>query len=109
MTLYAAAQTSLLGFVTKGITIRQNNQKIAPAGNAALPGLAVVAMAQAGELNGTMQLAVPASGMVDKVAANKIVDMLKMGFVGGTAKNKENLMMVSCLASLVCSIWLYLC
>lgn len=39
MTLYAATQASLMGFVTKGIAIRENNQKIAPAGNAAIPGL----------------------------------------------------------------------
>jgi hypothetical protein len=99
MTLYAATQTSLLGFVTKGIAIRENNQKIAPQGNAALPGLAVVAMAQMTELNLTMSLAVPASGAVDQKTANATVEALKGDFTGGVKKNKENLMMV-CLLSL---------
>jgi hypothetical protein len=31
-TLYSATQASLLGSVTKGIAIRENNQRIAPAG-----------------------------------------------------------------------------
>jgi hypothetical protein len=39
MTLYAATQASLLGFVTKGIQIREENQRIAPAGNGAIAGL----------------------------------------------------------------------
>jgi hypothetical protein len=39
LTLYAATQASLLGFVQKGIQIREQNQKIAPAGNAAIAGL----------------------------------------------------------------------
>jgi hypothetical protein len=56
-TLYSATQESLLGFVTKGIAIRENNQKIAPAGNAAIPGLATVAMAQMVELSLTQSLA----------------------------------------------------
>ncbi|KAF4628611.1 hypothetical protein G7Y89_g9547 [Cudoniella acicularis] len=53
-TLFAAGQASLLGFVKQGIQIRMNNQMIAPAGNAALPGLAMVAMAQMKELNLTL-------------------------------------------------------
>jgi hypothetical protein len=56
-TLYAATQGSLLGFVTKGIAIRENNQKIAPPGNGAIPGLAIVATAQMAELNLTLSLA----------------------------------------------------
>lgn len=39
---FAAAKTTLLGFVNSGIQIRTNNQKIAPAGNAAIAGLAIV-------------------------------------------------------------------
>lgn len=35
MTLYSAMQASLLGFLRKGIAIRQENQRIAPAGNGA--------------------------------------------------------------------------
>jgi hypothetical protein len=94
MTLYAATQTSLLGFVTKGIAIRENNQKIAPQGSPALPGLAVVAMAQMTELNLTMSLAVPSTGIVDQARANMTGEMLKGHFEGGIKKNMENLMMV---------------
>lgn len=83
--------------MTKGITIRENNQKIAPPGNAALAGLAVVAMAQMTELNLTMSLAVPATGIVDQAKANATVEMLKGDFAGGIKKNMENLMMVSLL------------
>lgn len=83
--------------MTKGITIRENNQKIAPSGNAAIAGLAVVGMAQMTELNLTMSLAVPASGMVDQKLATTTVEMLKGDFSGGITKNKENLAMVSSL------------
>ncbi|KAH7420174.1 hypothetical protein BKA64DRAFT_634812 [Cadophora sp. MPI-SDFR-AT-0126] len=91
VTLYGATQTSLLGFVTKGIVIRENNQKLAPAGNAALDGLAIVANAQAEELNLTMSLAIPASGAVDTVAAGTTVETLKKDFAGGIDQNKKNL------------------
>lgn len=99
VTLYSATQTSLLGFVTKGIAIRENNQKIAPPGNGALPGLAIVAMAQLTELNLTMSLAVPASGIVNQTMANATVQALKGDFTGGIKQNMENAIMV-CLASL---------
>ncbi|KAL5322110.1 hypothetical protein ACEPPN_010079 [Leptodophora sp. 'Broadleaf-Isolate-01'] len=91
MTLYGATQTSLMGFVTKGILIRENNQKLAPADNAAIAGLAIVAGAQAEELNLTMSLAVPASGAIDTVAAGKTVETLKKDFAGGIDQNKKNL------------------
>jgi hypothetical protein len=39
LTLYSATQASLLNFVQKGIQIREENQRIAPAGNAAIAGL----------------------------------------------------------------------
>jgi hypothetical protein len=81
--------------VTKGITIRQNNQKIAPAGNPALPGLATVAMAQMAELNLTMGLAVPSSGQIDVAAANTSVEALKGDFKGGIMQNMKNLAAVS--------------
>ncbi|KAH7350577.1 hypothetical protein BKA65DRAFT_593506 [Rhexocercosporidium sp. MPI-PUGE-AT-0058] len=91
VTLYGATQTSLMGFVTKGITIRENNQKIAPADNGAIAGLAIVAGAQKEELSLTMSLAVPASGAVDPVAAGKTVETLKKDFAGGIDQNKKNL------------------
>ncbi|KUJ15942.1 uncharacterized protein LY89DRAFT_542666, partial [Mollisia scopiformis] len=94
-TLYSATQSSLLGFVTKGIAIRQNNQKIAPAGNPAIAGLATVAIAQMTELNLTMSLAVPASGSVDVGTANKTVEALKGDFKGGIVQNMKNLAAVS--------------
>ncbi|KAF8849313.1 hypothetical protein BDZ45DRAFT_238264 [Acephala macrosclerotiorum] len=90
-TLYAATQSSLLGFVTKGIAIRENNQKIAPQGNPALPGLATVAMAQMTELNLTMGLAVPSTGQVNVATANATVEALKGDFKGGIVQNMKNL------------------
>lgn len=42
MAAFAAAKTNLLTFVNNGITIRQMNQAISPAGNAATEGLAIV-------------------------------------------------------------------
>jgi hypothetical protein len=92
-TLFGAAQSSLMGFVTKGIAIRQNNQKIAPAGNPAIPGLATVAMAQMAELNLTMSLG---SGGVNVARDNATVTMLKGDFAGGIVQNMKNLAAVSC-------------
>ncbi|PBP16574.1 hypothetical protein BUE80_DR012646 [Diplocarpon rosae] len=91
MALYAAAQTSLLGFVTKGIAIRENNQKITPPGNGATAGLAMVAMAQMEELNITMSLAVSGTGVVDKAKGMQMVEVLKKDFAGGIEQNKKNL------------------
>ncbi|KAJ5041245.1 uncharacterized protein L3040_005793 [Drepanopeziza brunnea f. sp. 'multigermtubi'] len=90
-TLYAATQASLLGYVNKGIAIRQNNQKITPVGNGATAGLAMVAMAQMEELNLTMSLAIPASGQVDTATGMKTVETLKKDFAGGIDQNKKNL------------------
>ncbi|TGO16632.1 hypothetical protein BTUL_0026g00860 [Botrytis tulipae] len=84
--MFDAAQSSLMTFVQKGIQIRQNNQKIAPAGNGAIPGLAIVAMAQQEELNLTMSLTasnVPGS--------NATVAKLKTDFAGGIVQNMKNL------------------
>ncbi|KAH6666693.1 hypothetical protein B0J14DRAFT_453773, partial [Halenospora varia] len=96
-TVFAAGQSSLLGFVKQGIAIRENNQKIAPAGNAALPGLAMVAMAQMTELNLTMGIgmmvnAASAGGIDSMVASlNKTVVELKGDFAGGITQNMKNL------------------
>ncbi|KAL2071826.1 hypothetical protein VTL71DRAFT_13061 [Oculimacula yallundae] len=92
MTLYGATQTSLMGFVTKGILIRETNQKLAPANNGAVAGLAIVAMAQQGELNLTMGLAIPASGTVNVIQANESVETLKKNFSGGSEQNQKNLL-----------------
>ncbi|XMA07270.1 hypothetical protein WAI453_000061 [Rhynchosporium graminicola] len=91
MTLYGATQTSLMGFVTKGISIREGNQKLAPPDNGAIPGLAKVAMAQMEELNLTMSLAMPPSGVVNISQANGTVETLKKDFAGGMVQNKANL------------------
>jgi len=74
MTLYSATQASLLNFVTKGIAIRENNQKIAPPGNGAIAGLATVAMAQMTELSLTMSLAAAANG-TDVGRANQVCEL----------------------------------
>lgn len=74
MTLYSATQASLLGFVQKGIAIREENQRIAPQGNGAIPGLATVAMAQVTELNLTMSLSLGANG-TDVVKANQVCEV----------------------------------
>jgi hypothetical protein len=100
-TLYSATQASLLGFVIKGIAIRENNQKIAPAGNAAIAGLATVAMAQMVELSLTQNLAMGGNG-TDVVKANATVEMLKGDFKGGIVQNMKNLAAVSGLLPLAC-------
>jgi len=90
-TLFAAGQASLLSFVQKGISIRENNQKIAPAGNPAIPGLATVATAQLTELNLTMSLGV---GGVNVARDNKTVTDLLGDFKGGIVQNMKNLQAV---------------
>jgi len=91
MTLYGATQTSLMGFVTKGIVIRENNQKLAPAGNAALDGLAKVANAQMEELSLTMSLAVPASGAVDPVCLLLLFVFVMFCCLGGKIGREDDL------------------
>jgi hypothetical protein len=92
--IYSDTQASLLGFVTKGIVIRENNQKIAPAGNAAIVGLATVAMAQMAELSLTQSLAM-GGNETDILKANATVEMLKGDFKGGIVQNMKNLAAVS--------------
>jgi len=87
-TLFQAGQASLLVFVQKGIDIRANNQAIAPAGNAAIAGLATVAMAQKEELNFTTSLGV---GGVNLQRDNTTVTKLIADFNGGIEQNKKNL------------------
>ncbi|PQE05697.1 integral membrane protein [Rutstroemia sp. NJR-2017a BVV2] len=83
---FNTAKASLLDFVNKGIAIREQNQKIAPAGNAAIPGLATVANAQIKELNLTMSL-----DANDISAASATVAKLKADFSGGIVQNMKNL------------------
>lgn len=81
---YFATKTSLLSVQASGIAVREHNQAIAPAGNAAIPGLSVVAAAQATEtslvkaLNGN-----PAHD--EPLLADLVVDVND-----GTAKNAQN-------------------
>ncbi|KAI9647953.1 hypothetical protein NHQ30_004343 [Ciborinia camelliae] len=83
---FDSAKASLLDFVQKGITIRENNQKIAPQGNAAIPGLAKVAMAQQEELNLSKSLSAE-----DVKASKATVLKLEMDFTGGIVQNMKNL------------------
>lgn len=81
---YLATKTSLLSVQASGIAVREHNQAIAPAGNAAIPGLSVVAAAQATE---TM--------LVKALTGNQAVDealltALVVDVNDGTAKNAQN-------------------
>ncbi|KAG4033977.1 hypothetical protein MFRU_004g04720 [Monilinia fructicola] len=84
--MFDAAKSSLMDFVSKGIAIREKNQKITPEGNAATAGLAKVAMAQQEEFNLTMSLS--ASNVA---ASNATVEKLKADFAGGIMQNMKNL------------------
>ncbi|KAG7104409.1 hypothetical protein HYQ44_015721 [Verticillium longisporum] len=85
---FQAAKTDLLGFVNSGIEMRKMNQAIAPAGNKAIAGLAIVADAQTEELNLSNSL----SGDPAKKAADlKTVDTLKADFAGGIKQNMQNM------------------
>ncbi|KAL3420458.1 hypothetical protein PVAG01_08957 [Phlyctema vagabunda] len=90
---FAAAKSSLLDFVNKGIAIRQNNQQIAPAGNPAIPGLAIVANAQIEEFNLSSSLTGDLSIDTQTVAT------LKMDFAGGIEQNTKNLNAVGFLST----------
>ena len=72
--------------------IRENNQKLAPAGNAALDGLAKVANAQMEELSLTMSLAVPASGAVDPVCLLLIFGFVMFCCLGGKKIGREDVL-----------------
>ncbi|KAB8288511.1 hypothetical protein EYC80_010176 [Monilinia laxa] len=84
--MFDAAKASLMNFVSKGIAIRENNQKITPEGNAATAGLAKVAMAQQEEFNLTMSLSAN-----NVAASNATVEKLKADFAGGIMQNMKNL------------------
>ncbi|EFQ26899.1 hypothetical protein CGRA01v4_07890 [Colletotrichum graminicola] len=81
---FQTAKSNLLSFVSDGIQIRQSNQLIAPTGNAATAGLAVVANAQLGELE-------KASGLTGNPQTdNAVTQSLMSDFNGGIKKNIEN-------------------
>ncbi|KAK6599327.1 hypothetical protein H4I95_08202 [Botrytis cinerea] len=81
---------ALASGINSNIADQRNEQKavtaIAPAGNAAIPGLATVAMAQQEELNLTMSLT--ASNVA---SSNATVAKLKTDFAGGIVQNMKNL------------------
>ncbi|PMD58454.1 uncharacterized protein K444DRAFT_532054 [Hyaloscypha bicolor E] len=81
---FQTAKSKLVTIVNQGITIRQNNQKIAPSGNAAIAGLATVATAQKGEL----KLAQGLTGTPD--IDNPNLSNLQTMFSGGIKQNQQN-------------------
>ena len=81
-----------MGFVTKGIAIRENNQKIALAGGPVIPGLAIVANAQLTELNLTKSLGL---GGINVARDNATVAKLKADFTSGIMQNMKNLAVVN--------------
>ncbi|KAK2053313.1 hypothetical protein LY76DRAFT_668161 [Colletotrichum caudatum] len=84
MQQFQTAKSNLLSFVSDGIQIRQSNQLIAPTGNAAAAGLAVVANAQLAELE-------KVSGLTGNPQTdNPVTQSLMMDFNGGIKKNMEN-------------------
>lgn len=76
-TLYLANKASLLAVQSSGVAVRANNQAIAPAGNAAIPGLSAVAGAQQTEI----ALASALSGNV--VCDPQILDVLRADRIAG--------------------------
>ncbi|KAF4783087.1 hypothetical protein CPAR01_03404 [Colletotrichum paranaense] len=81
---FQTAKSNLLSFVSDGIQVRQANQLIAPSGNMATQGLAVVANAQLSELQ-------KVAGLTGNPAQDMpVVQSLMMDFSGGIKKNMEN-------------------
>ncbi|OHE92498.1 hypothetical protein CORC01_12216 [Colletotrichum orchidophilum] len=81
---FQTAKSNLLSFVSDGIQLRQANQLIAPSGNMATQGLAVVANAQLTELQ-------KVAGLTGNPAQDMpVVQSLMMDFSGGIKKNMEN-------------------
>jgi hypothetical protein len=88
---FSSAKADLLTFVVNGIAIRQTNQLIAPPGNGATAGLAIVANAQLTELGLSSNL----TGT--KCVDEGIVKSLATDFAGGIMQNMENMAAVSCV------------
>lgn len=90
---WTTTRDTLLRFVNNGISIREMNQLITPAGNGATAGVAKVANAQLEELGLATNLTVQGS---DNVAGNtQIVKTLQMDFSGGIQQNMKNMADVS--------------
>ncbi|TDZ23933.1 hypothetical protein C8034_v003985 [Colletotrichum sidae] len=84
MQQFQVAKSNLLSFVSDGIQVRQANQLIAPSGNAAAGGLAVVANAQLTELQ-------KVAGLTGNPQQdNPVVQSLQMDFSGGIQQNMKN-------------------
>lgn len=91
-TAFEIAKGELLSDIQGGMNIRLFNQQIAPAGNAAIPGLAKYQAAQQTEQNLAMGLTgVPSE---DKSA----LDMLKSDIMAGIKLNHKNLKAVCCVS-----------
>ncbi|KAK7710265.1 hypothetical protein SLS64_005849 [Diaporthe eres] len=80
---FTAAKSQLLDFVNAGISARENNQAIAPQGNAAIDGLGIVQNAQAEELN-------LAQSLIGQASDLDIVSKLETDFAGGIKQNQQN-------------------
>ncbi|KAL8376576.1 hypothetical protein RB595_007601 [Gaeumannomyces hyphopodioides] len=80
---FAQAKQNLLSHVNEGIKIREENQKMAPTGNPAIPGLATVANAQKTELQ-------QAEGLKGNKDDLKVVEELEKEFSGGIEQNEKN-------------------
>ncbi|KAF6827703.1 hypothetical protein CMUS01_08891 [Colletotrichum musicola] len=84
MQQFQVAKSNLLSFVSDGIQVRQANQLIAPSGNGAAQGLAVVANAQLTELQ-------KVAGLTGNPQQdNPVVQSLMMDFSGGIQQNMKN-------------------
>ncbi|KAM0329263.1 hypothetical protein ACHAQA_004567 [Verticillium albo-atrum] len=85
---FQTAKTNLLGFVNSGIEMRQMNQAIAPPGNKATAGLAIVANAQLEELNLSNSLS---GDPANREADLRTIETLKADFAGGIKQNMQNM------------------
>lgn len=89
---FQSEQKSLLETVNQGVSIREQNQQIAPANSPANAGLATVAMAQKEEVALTQSLALQGNNTAQ---AKATVTKLQEDFRGGLQQNMLNLMAVS--------------
>jgi len=86
MLQFMTMKAQLLSFVTAGISVRENNQALAPPGNVALPGLGKVASAQ------QMELSLSSSLSGDKNIDMPTIQTLQNAFAGGMKQNMQNLL-----------------
>ncbi|KAH8898776.1 hypothetical protein GQ53DRAFT_817005 [Thozetella sp. PMI_491] len=81
---FSQAKKRLQDTVSKSVSIRENNQKIAPKGNAAIAGLDKVAKAQQEEKS----LSDGLKGNTDDMSA---ISKLNTDFMGGIQQNQQNI------------------